>query len=94
MIDILIANTIPDGVHGKESACPCRRCKRVRFDPWVRKIPWREEWQPSPVFLFGEPPGQGSLVGYSPWGRRESDITQQLSTHIFTPNLNLIPPYS
>ena len=67
---------------------------RLRFDPWVRKIPWREEWQPTPVFLSGEPPGQRSLVGYSPWGRRESDITQQLSRHVFTPNLNLIPPYS
>ena len=35
-------------------------------DPWVRKIPWRREWQPTPVFL----PGQGSLAGYSPWGHK------------------------
>ena len=33
------------------------------FDPWVRKIPWRREWQPTPVFLPGEFNGQKSLVG-------------------------------
>ena len=46
---------------GKESACQCRRLKRLkrhRFDPWVRKIPWRRAWQPSPVFLPGESHGQ------------------------------------
>ena len=52
---------------GKESACQLRRC---RFNPWVRKIPWRRKWQPTPVFLPGKSPGQGSLVGYSPRGRK------------------------
>ena len=47
-----------------------------RFNPWVRKIPWRREWQPTPVFLPGESHGQRSLVGYSPRGHRESDMTQ------------------
>ena len=41
-----------------------------RFDPWVRKIPWRREWLPTPLFLPGEFHGQKSLAGYSPWGRR------------------------
>ena len=50
------------------------------FDPWVRKNPWRMAWQPSPVFLPGESHGQRSLVGYSPWGLKESDMTEQLST--------------
>ena len=36
----------------------------------VRKIPWRREWQPTPVLLPGEFHGQRSLVGYSPWGRK------------------------
>ena len=49
------------GVSGKESACQCRRC---RFDPWFRKIPWRRKWQPAPVFLPGKSHGQRSLVGY------------------------------
>ena len=38
------------------------------FDPWVRKIPWRRKWQPTPVFLSRRSQGQRSLVGYSPWG--------------------------
>ena len=35
---------------GKEPACQCRRWKRHRFNPWVWKIPWRREWQPTPIF--------------------------------------------
>ena len=42
--------------------------RRHRFDPQVEKIPWRREWQPSPVLLPGESHGGSSLVGYSPWG--------------------------
>ena len=41
---------------------------RHEFDPWVRKIPWRRKWQPTPVFLPGKSHGQRSLGGYSPWG--------------------------
>ena len=63
---------------GKESACQCRRCG---FDLWVRKIPWRRAWQPTPVFLPGESHGQRSLAGYSPRGHRESDTAEQLSAH-------------
>ena len=37
--------------NGKESTCQCRRRKRPKFDPWVRKIPWNRKWQPSLVFL-------------------------------------------
>ena len=51
------------------------QCGRLRFDPWVGKIPWRRKWQPTPVFLPGESHGQRSLVGYSPWGCQESDTT-------------------
>ena len=50
--------------------------ERCRFNPWVRKILWRRKWQPTPVFLPREFHGQRSLVGYSPWGRKESDITE------------------
>ena len=49
------------------------------FDSWVRKIPRRRKWQPTPVFLPGESHGQKSLVGYSPWGHKKSDTTEQLS---------------
>ena len=42
--------------------------------PWVGKIPWRREWQPTPVFLPGKSHGQRNLAGYSPWGgKRVSD---------------------
>ena len=48
------------------------------FDPWVGKVPWRRKWQPTPVFLPGEPHGQRSVVGYSPRGCKESDMTERL----------------
>jgi len=41
------------------------------FDPWVRKIPWRREWKPTPVFLPGECHGQRSLAAYSPRGYKD-----------------------
>ena len=43
---------------------------------WVRKIPWRRAWQPSPVLLSGESHGQRSLAGYSAWGRKELDTPE------------------
>ena len=63
-------------VSGKEPNCQWRRHMRLRFDPWVMKFPWRRKWQPTPKFLPGESHGQRSLVGYSPWGCRESDMTE------------------
>ena len=44
----------------KEPACQCRRPKKCRLDPWVRKTPRRRAWQPTPVFLPGESHGQRS----------------------------------
>ena len=64
------------GASGKEPASQCRRHTRRRFDPWVRKIPWRRGWQHTPVFLPGEFHGQRSWVAYSPWGRTELDMTE------------------
>ena len=46
--------------------------------PWVRKIQWRREWLFTPVFLSGEFHGLRRLVGYSPWGRKELDMTERL----------------
>ena len=66
------------GSCGKESENQCRRHK---FNPWVWKIPWRRKWQPTPVFLPGESHGQTSLEGYSPWGHKESDRTEQLNNN-------------
>ena len=52
--------------------------RRPRFDPWVLKIPWRREWQPTPVFLPRDFHGQRNLADYSPWGCKGSDTTEQL----------------
>ena len=57
---------------------------RTRFNSWVEKIPWRREWQPTPIFLPGEFQGQRSLVGYSPQGCKESDTTEWLNMHALT----------
>ena len=69
-LGLYISEGFPGSPSGKEPVCQCRRRKRHGFDPWVGKIPWRNAWQPTPVFLAGESPGQRSLAGYSPWGRR------------------------
>ena len=55
---------------------------------WVGKIPWRREWQPTTVFLPGESHGQRSLVGYRPWGCKESDMAERLTlTQVSTGSL-------
>ena len=50
--------------------------QKTGFNPWVEKIPRKREWVPTPVFLPGKFHGQRSLVGYSPWGHKESDTTE------------------
>ena len=62
-------NNILDQLSGKEFAC---QCTRPGFDPWVLKVPWRREWQLTPVFLPGKSHGQRSLLVYSPWGRKRA----------------------
>ena len=44
--------------------------QKLRFNPWVGKIPWRRNWQPTPEFLPGKSHGQRSPVGHSPWGHK------------------------
>ena len=74
---------------GKKSVCQDRR---HGFYPWVRKIPLSRKWQPAPVFLPGKFHGQTNLVGYSPWGCKESDTTEHAQIH--TPIYRIIPPKS
>ena len=65
---------------------------------WVGKIPWRRERLPTPVFLPGESHGQRSLVGYSPWGQKESDRTERLThaldTFIWLPAYHQFASYN
>ena len=63
----------PGGSEGKASACNAGDLGSI---PRSRSFPWRRKWQPIPVSLPGKSHGQRSLVGYSPWGRKESDTTE------------------
>ena len=60
------------------------QCRIPRFDPWVGRIPWRRDCLPTLVFLPREFHGQKSLVGYRPWGCKESDMIEQLTLLYFT----------
>ena len=61
---------LPWWFSGKEFTCQCRRLRRHRFDPGIRKIPWSRKRQPSPVFLPETCHEQRSLAGYSLWDHR------------------------
>ena len=61
----------PGGSDSKQSACNAGSIPESG-----RKIPWRGAWHPNPVFLPGKSHGQRSLVGYGPWGCKESDTTE------------------
>ena len=66
----LLHTGFPGDSDSKASVCP--QYGRPGFDPQVGKIPWRRKWQPTPVLLPRKFHGWRSLVGYSPWGRKES----------------------
>ena len=72
---VVLAHPHPQRVDCLSKGSTCQ-CKKHRVDPWVGKIPWRRKLQPTPVFLPGEFHGQRSLVGYSPWGHKELDMTK------------------
>ena len=67
----------------KESVYQCRRYKRCGFNPWVRKIPWRRKWQPTPVFLLENPMDRGGWWA-TVCGITKSQTTEQLSIHTCT----------
>ena len=71
---------LPRWCSGKESTYQCRRCNRHMFDPWIGKITWRSKWQPTLVFLPGKFHGQRNQAGNSPWGHKDLDTTEWLST--------------
>ena len=52
--------------------------------PWVRKVPWRRAWPPTPVFLPRESQGRRSLAGYIPRGCKELHMTKGTYTHTHT----------
>ena len=68
-------------IEGFPGGSDCLQCGTPRFDPWLGKIPRRRKWQPTPVLLPGKSRQRRRLVGYSPWGHKELDTTEQLHFH-------------
>ena len=73
---------LPWWLSDKESAYQCRRRRRLGFDPWVGRIPWKKKWQPTPVLLPAESHGQSSLAGYSRGVAMSRTRLKWLSTHV------------
>ena len=72
---------LPRWFSGKRICLQYRRHQRRGFDLWIGKIPWRREWQPTPVFLPGKSHRQRNPAGYSPWGCKELDMTEHARTN-------------
>ena len=72
----------PGGSVVKKKNSPCQ-WRRGGFNLWVRKIPWRRKWQPTPVFCPGKSNGQRSLAGYGPWGHKKvgHNFTSKIKTN-------------
>ena len=80
----------PGGTSGKAFSCLCRRC---RFDPWVRKIPWSRKWQPTPVFLPGKLLAvHGTLKSLLQHHSTKASILQ-CSAFFYSPTLTFIHNY-
>ena len=77
---MLIPKILPGWLSGKESTCRCRRCG---FNPWVRKIPWRRKWQPTPVFSLGNPMERGVLRHWFSMQRIMSSANSESFTSSF-----------
>ena len=65
----------------KNSPANAGDTKEMGSTPGLGRFPWRR--QPTPVFLLGKSHGQRNLVGYSPWGCKESDMTTHAHTHSY-----------
>ena len=80
---VQVAKEFPKWLSSKKI---CLQCRRQGSNPWVRKMPWKRKWQPTPVFSPGEFHGQRSLVGFSPWGHRARHnlATEHIHTHTHT----------
>ena len=71
----------PGSTSVKDLTCQCRRCKRLGFDPWIRKIPWSRKWHPTPIFLPEE------FMGRRAWWPTVHEVAKsqtRLSTWAYT----------
>ena len=79
---LMIILGFPGGSEVKASASNVGDLRSIPgFALWVRKIPWKRKWQPTPGLLPGESHGRRSLVSYSPRDHKESDTTEPLHFH-------------
>ena len=69
----------PGGASNKEPTCNARDVRPGGLIPGSGRFPWRRAWQPTPVFLPGDSPGQSRLAAYSSWSCKELDTTEQLT---------------
>ena len=72
-------NGFSQWLSGKKKSAHNAKCRRLRFNPWVGKIPWRKAWQTTPVFLFGKSYGQrrGTVCRVA----KSQTLLKQLRTH-------------
>ena len=78
-ISLMTIMSFPNGLVGKESTCNAGN-SRDGFNSWVRKIPQRRQWQPTPVFLPGKSHRQRRCGGHSPKGCKELEMTDEQAT--------------
>ena len=78
---IQFKSLFPGGSHGNQSPCNARNLGLIHG--W-RRPPWRRKWLPTTVFLSGESHEQSNPVGYSPWGSKELDKTEQLTLSLLS----------
>ena len=71
-----------DGSVGKKICLQCSRCRRLRFNPWVKKISWKGKWQPTPVFLLENSMDRGAWQATVHRVAEESDMTKWLHRYI------------
>ena len=71
----------PGDSSGKEPTCQCRRCKRCGFTPWVRKIPWRRAWRPTPILCLETPTHRGYWRATVHGVSKTQTRLKQLGTH-------------
>ena len=82
-LSLTLFQSLPKFMSIESVMLPYAGIQETWFDPWVGKIPWRRKCQSIPIFLPGELHGQRSLAGYSPWGRKELDMTERLTLTYF-----------
>ena len=80
-----LKHRLPRWLSGKKFSCQCRRHKSLRFNRWVRKVPWRRKWQPTPVVLPRKIHGQWSLfIGLQRVRHSWAHVCAHIHTHTLT----------